>query len=307
MALPTIQVIFTLFVAHVVILVILLFCWLFIRHAQKKHVENMALNRVRNMPKAEHPDLKQKILEQPREPTIVLPSRLNSVKKTTTKNTTKSYEKEWAQVEEELKVLRGSFAPNFKNKSPTLNEGSKQEKISSEQSQLAQVVESVKTQNQDEFEKHFSWVQNAIVRKGYRDPGLRSYESQLDSIDETLATLNAVEGQVQESSSNADKIKPQGPSHKQSHQDWRASVAADFENLYRMTVKSAKKHSLFRKKTDEPFVAMHKADVEKEAIKLVQKIAKRIEGDHPIPAPELDWIEASLQDVHSEIWKKKEN
>ena len=300
MALPTMQVIITLFIAHLFILTILLLCWFFIRHAQKKHHELMAHHRIKSMPKAEHPDLKEKILGQPRESIIGVPNIPKiTVKKKVTKNTSKSYEKEWAQVEDELKVLRGGVVPDFTHKSPNLSRTSKQDIISAQETQLTEVVESVKNQNQDEFEKHYNWVQDAIKRKGYRDPGQTFYDAQINSIDETLATLDVEDGPE-------DLAEPEKKSFKQSHQDWRASVEQDFENLYKMTVRQAKKHSWFRKKSDEPFVAKHKAEVEKEAIKLVQKIAKRIEGDHPIPAPELDWIEASLYDVHGEIWKKKE-
>ncbi|MAG60433.1 hypothetical protein CL619_01475 [archaeon] len=302
MALPTTQLIITLFLAHVVVLSILVFCWLFIRHAQKKHHEAMTHSRVKDMPKAEHPDLKEKIFEKPKEPSIVLPTRPKKVEKKVTKNTTRSYEKEWAEVEEELRVLRGDLAPQFSNKSPKPKSQSKEEMITAEQTKLDEVVKSSENENQNEFEKHYKWVRNAIERKGYRDPGQKSYESQIDSIDAALASLDLPN---QSSDQKRDLPEPKRGSKKQSHQDWHESVAKDFENLYKMTARQAKRHSWFRKKPDQPFVAMHKAEVENKAIALVQKIARRIEGDHPIPVKELDWIQASLQDVHQDIWKKE--
>lgn len=313
MALPTVQLITTLFLAHLVIFFILLCCWWFIRHAQRKHHEQMAHHRIRAMPKAEHPELKNKVLERPKPASIVLPSREEAREQIMPRRKVvkelvkpKAYEKEWAQVESELRVLRGGMAPTFHNATPGPQELSKEEKISSHETKLDEVIQSTKNRHQEEFEKHFIWVTEAIQRKGYKDPGQVTYEAQLDSIDEALAKLK-VEDDSKDTGSRAQQSSyMSNTSH--SHQDWRDDLAQDFEELYLLLSQGERKRkaSIFslNRKQDRLHLKEHKEETEKKAIELVRNIARRIEGDHPIPVAEIDWIEASLRDVHKDIWKQ---
>lgn len=308
MDLPNIQIIMTLFLAHVFILGILLFCWLFIRHAQKKHKEIMTPRRVVDLPESEH-HINDQILSMPmREPSINLPERPKRVPKKTPKRKTKSYEKEWAQVEEELKVLRGTVAPDFNHNGPKLNKPSKEDVITVEQTRLDEVIQDSKSEHQEEFEKNWDWIRKAIKRKGYKDPGLRSYEEQLNSIDETLKQLDLPDednSKITEgaTSSNLPLKNSNSECPFKSHQTWKEKIVSDLENLFKISSSSAKKHLSLKK--NEPFVTtLEKEEAEKKAVELVREISRRIEGDHPIPVSEMEWIEASLYDVHKDIWQK---
>ena len=78
MALPTIQLMLTLLVAHLFVFLVLFVCWWFIRHAQGKHHEQMAHHRARNMPKALHPEVKDQVLKREKPDSISLPTRSES-------------------------------------------------------------------------------------------------------------------------------------------------------------------------------------------------------------------------------------
>ena len=224
-------------------------------------------------------------------------SQLSSSSEVSSKTAPKLYQDSWNEIEDELKVLRGSASIEFTHKSPSLPNKSKVERISADQTSIDATLGSMKSHKQEEFENHVNWVKSAIKRKGYRDPGLVSYERQLDSIDEVLATLK-------DNSPESDSAGSKSVS--ESHSDWRDKLSEEFENLFaKLNRKPKQRKSLFGKKLNNLHLSDHKDEIEARAIDLVQNIAKRIEGNHPIPASELDWIEASLEDVHREIWKQK--
>ena len=203
------------------------------------------------------------------------------------------------KIEKELRIIRGSAAPKFKHKQKLLKKEAKPRITEKQQEEyLAASIDGMKSTHQEKFETHLQVVKNAIKRKGYRSSVQKRYLHQLSQIDQQLAELDSAQSRSKDSTS-----QESGISSSKQHQKWKESVAVDFENLYRLTSREARKRSFFKRK-DPQFIAMHKFDVEAKALALVQKIARKIEADHPIPVRELDWIEASLHDVHRDIWGK---
>ncbi len=281
MVLPRIELILTLFIAHLFVLLLLLFVWWFVRHSQRKHHEHMALKRIKDIPSSKDPCLVKD----------------EKMQKTTIKENKNFGKVAQEKVEKDLQVIRGHVAPTFhhRTKAKTLS-------VTKEQREeyLKASIEGIRSQNQEQFEDNLQQIKKSIKRKGYRAPNQKEFQYQLDEINQKLAELDpsadVVEGTL--------KGKKRYNKHSDNvHEKWKESVASDFENLYKLTAKGAKKKSFFQRERPH-FIAMHKREVEEKALKLVQKIARRIEADHPIPLSELDWIEAGLHDVHRDIWGK---
>lgn len=255
----------------------------------------MANFRLKKMPKAVHRGLETPVTQAP----IVEENKWDNTQ----------HELEKAELEDQKSLVNASLKTIQEAEESFEHQGAVEEKDSVEErvSKLPTIEAMEKSIHQETFESHVNDLQNSIGRKGLRESNNIILDSQLDSINQKLASLSPARDStpapvIQISKKNDPK-----------HQDWRDDVAQDFENLFKQTSTSKEKreHSFFsfftrffKKSGEEHFVAMHKEDAEKKAVDLVIKISKRIEGDQPIPVKELDWIEANLMNLHKEIWNK---
>jgi hypothetical protein len=321
MVLPSTQLMLTLLLAHLLVFLVLYLTWLFIRHAQKKHHQQMAVNRVKNMPKLSHHHLESPINNK-KSKLGLKPNKWDNVDHELPK---KDLETEKDFVDESLKNIKSDSDLMFKHLEAVRESPSAEERISKLPN--PQMVLD-KSSHQELFEHHVNKIKDAIGRKGLNRRPQVILNAHLAAINQKLSNLDHPKGLLD--SSNLDqlpeklesKIKSDSDNtayslnHDPNNQIWQEKFSEDFEKIYQMTSKDLKKKpnffskifSIFKKKkiTEPDFETTHQHEAERKAVDLVIKISKQIEGDHPIPPMELDWIEANLQNVYQDIWSQRD-